>query len=62
MLAKLTERQVDDDVIPLLEVVTNIAGCIRKVCLWRAPVVRVDGARAALHIARDVGCRAGPEP
>ena len=57
----LTKRQVYDNVV-VTEVASNVAIGVGEVRLRFPPVIGVDGTRAAEYIARDIGCRAGPEP
>ena len=57
----LTKRQVYDDIV-VTEVASNVTIGVGEVRLRFSPVIGVDGTRAAQYIARDIGCRAGPEP
>lgn len=58
---QLTEGQVDHNVV-VVEMAPDVAVGVREVGLRLAPVVGVDSSRAALHVARDIGRGARPEP
>jgi hypothetical protein len=59
--AKLTERQVDDDV-RRSKMAVDVALGIREVRCRRTPRVRINRSRAAQHVRWDVGGIARPEP
>lgn len=56
-----TECEVDDNVV-VGEVAPDVTVSVGEVRLRLTPVISVDGARAALHVARDVCRRARPKP